>query len=521
VRFCLFYASLLSILALSRCYAADEIEDLRTEIEKLRQEINQIAPKPASISPVNAWLENRCGQDVGLAAGRAKLKIDGLVQVWHQSFQHDNVGIVRAVGVSKQTENNSLLDNDTFRVRRSELHFAMDIHENIRGFIMADPARESNSTFTPVPTFPAHNQPYNNPNLAFGEGLQVQPGNGAIIPQVLQDAYLNFYGFVPHHDFTIGQFKPPSGEEAWRNSGYLDFVERAMCTGISNVRDEGVMAHGTWLDNRVQYWVGLFNGADGTVLSDPEIVEGGNRSADHSFKDIDWRIAVRPVWCTDHWYGKLELGYARTDGYRGNSGNPYNPAQAVNGLDEEKTAINRQAAWAWYRPGEQVKGWWLRGEWDSGHDRYDINHDVNLLGIGGLVAVNTQTGTIIPLGQDDPAPITVYGWYFSTGYKLSDSIFAESLKAGSGLQQALSKLEFAFRYQTYHNVTLEDPADPSRHTLQLKTSVYEAGINYYLKGNAVRLQLNYDLLHDPETNNALGIHNYRNNVLVAAFQVMF
>src|SRR5208283_2550368 len=98
----------------------------------------------------------------------------------------------------------------------------------------------------------------------------------------------NWFG----HDFTIGQFKPPSGEEAWRNSGQLDFVDRAMVTAVSNVRDIGAMVHGSWFKDRFQYWLGAFDGS-GNMLTDPEIGsgQGANRSATNDNKDIAWRIA--------------------------------------------------------------------------------------------------------------------------------------------------------------------------------------------------------------------------------------
>jgi phosphate-selective porin len=512
-------------LALLVCgaQAAVPVEDLRQEVEKLRTDIAQKEKAATSVANLDAIAGSKYGPNAPVTTKNGKLQIGGLVQVWYQHIQNDHVGIVtvgnanaldNTPGAFPPPEPNEVLDNDTFRVRRTELRFTMDIHENVTAFVMIDPTRESNIMFTPVPTFPAHNAIFGNPNLRTGSGLQA--GN-TIIPQLLQDAYLNFHGIVPHHDFTLGQFKPPTGEEAWRSSGHLDFVERAMCTGITNVRDIGAMVHGTWVDSRVQYWFGLFNGPDGTVLTDPEIMEGGNRSDDNDAKDFAWRVAVRPVWNPECWWGRLEVGYARTDGIRGESGQGFDPDTPVNGLNRAHTDINRQSAWAWYRPGSKVKGWWLRGEWDSGRDRYSVRNRTNLLYIGG--AADPFSGDTI--GQLNPVPVTAQGWYFATGYKLSDSIWAESLKSGSRCQRFLHDIEFAFRYETYQNIAAEDLVNPDRHTDQFKTQAYTAGINYYLKGHDVKLQANYIWVDEPEERDQRGLREVKNNTFIVNFQVMF
>ncbi|MFH0938631.1 MAG: porin [Planctomycetota bacterium] len=511
-------------LTVSASQAASPVEDLRKEVEKLRKDVSkQETAAKSSVGRLNDLASAKYGPDAPVTTKNGKLQIGGLLQVWFQSIQNDHVGIVKAAagnnldnspGGFPPPEPNEVLDNDTFRIRRAELRFTLDIHENVLAYVMIDPARESNITFTPVPTFPAHNAVFSNPNLRTGSGLQ---SGQTIIPQLLQDAYINFHGIVPHHDFTIGQFKPPAGEEAWRSSGHLEFVERAMVTAINNVRDIGAMMHGTWVDNRVQYWVGVFNGPDGTVLTDPEILEGGNRSDDNNAKDIAWRVAVRPVWSQEKWWGRLELGYARTDGYRGSSGTGFDPDLATNGLNRAQTAINRQGAWAWYRPNGEVKGWWLRGEWGSGKDCYSASRGfrTNLLSTGGATDVN---GNIV--GQLNPTPVTVQGWHFDTGYKLSNSIWAESLKSGNGCVRWLHDIEFAFRYETYQNVAAEDLVQPDRHTDQFKTHAYTAGINYYLKNHDVKLQANYIWVNDP-SDNTRGLREVKNNVFVVAFQVMF
>ena len=123
----------------------------------------------------------------------------------------------------------------------------------------------------------------------------------------------------------------------------------------------------------------------------------------------------------------------------------------------------------------------------------------------------------------NPTPVTVSGWYFGTGYKMSDTIWAEHLKCGNGFERVLHDMEFAFRYESYENIAAEDLTQPDRHTDQFKTQAYTAGINYYIKGHDAKIQANYIWVDEPDddSNQARGLREVRNNVFVVNFQVMF
>ncbi|HEY3320710.1 MAG TPA: porin [Planctomycetota bacterium] len=502
--------------------AATQVDDLKKEVEKLRKEINKKDDGHA-IGRVDALTGAKYGPNSPVTTRAGKLQIDGLLQVWYQNVQNDNLSILRPGGNNNATfdptsgtpvESGRSNDNDTFRIRRTELKFTIDIHENIAAVVMIDPAREGNIGFYPLPTFVRHDANFAQEKF-LQTGRALQAGNN-IVPQLLQDAYISYHGVVPHHDFTIGQFIPPTGEEASRGNAYLDFVERAMVTQVGKIRDIGAMMHGSWVDGRVQYLVGVFNGPGGTVLTDPEITEGGNRTDDNDKKDIAWRIQVRPVWSPECWYGRLELGYARTDGWRGKSGSRTDEAQWVAGENLDKTAINRQAAWIWYRPNGPVKGMWLRGEWGSGKDR-----------IGGTATLPPTEllylgsgNTLDPVAPVRMAPQTIWGYYGAIGYRLSDSCFASSLKGGNTCQKILHDTEFAFRFEQYGNITTENPSNPDFSQNVFNTKVWTAGINYYIKGYDARVQANYLWVDEPE-NKFRGLREAKNNVFVINYQVMF
>ena len=552
---------------------ASDTEDLKRMVDDLQKRIkaaSSATPEATTVADVQSTVIDKFADGQEVTTHTGKLTVGGLMQVWYQHIQNDKVGIdAPAPGnffsSSFANEPAGRLDNDTFRIRRMELRFGMEITEHIFAYVMIDPSREANGTFTPFPTFPLHNGIIANPDLG--------TGNGTNTPSLLQDAFIEFHDFVPHHEFRIGQFKPPSGEESWRESGNLDFVDRSLVASRNNVRDIGVMMHGGWFETkkddvdtgRVQYWAGLFNGPRGTVLTDPELQEGGNRSDDNDKKDLATRILVRPLWEDECWVGKLELGYARTDGSRGEGGRPLTSVRGAaqglfffsgvtNALNEYSNAICRQSAWASYKPNGCVKGLWLRGEWGSSRDRLT---DTNLLDLGGNIfqPLSSNRGIGRPnfgnitiggnsfaaangLFQGNPQPLSLSGFYLATGFKLSESRFAECLD-NSGCAGKLAKnFEFAFRFETFQNVVTERgsasgkvnnpgggvtavlPTISDQYSDRYNTQVYTTGINYYIKGNNAKLQANYAVVVDPERQQ-LGLRDAKNNQFVLNFQVGF
>src|SRR5690242_13889559 len=108
--------------------SAAQVDDLKREVEILRKEINQRQDaKSAAIGKVDGMIGSKYGPNNPVTTKAGKLQISGLLQVWYQSVQNDNVGIVKAAGGNNLdaspgafpgTESNEVNDNDTFRVRR-------------------------------------------------------------------------------------------------------------------------------------------------------------------------------------------------------------------------------------------------------------------------------------------------------------------------------------------------------------------------------------------------------------------
>jgi hypothetical protein len=521
-----FLVALVAVAGLSRGLSAGSaVEDLRKEVEDLRKGVAEKERATAAVGKLDVLGERKYGPNAPVTTKNGKLEIGGLLQLWNVSIDNDHSDVFSDNGAWAGSGGTSeAIDNNGYRIRRAELKFTMHIHENVTAHVMIDPAREATS----FPGMPSNQGLFKsqreNTSVALGTPIeQSSPGRVAIgsglAPRLLQDAYINFHGVVPHHDFTIGQFKPAMGEEGPRNSAYLDFAERAMCTQINDYRDLGAQVHGTWIDDRVQYWLGAFDGAGnyfGTA-GDPNSAalgtfEFANRSDDNDQKDFLGSVLVRPIWNCGPW-GSLELGFSGMFGRHGESGDGSTDFTApVNGLNRRETAAIRQAAWGFYKPMGPVRGWWLRGEWDMQRDR-TVPLSVNAFALG--------SGPFSE--QGNPAPFTRQGWFFSTGYKLTDSVFAERLAGGGFWNNLLQPVEFAFRYETFENVVTEDAVNPDRHTDLFKTQVWTAGVNYYVKAYNMRVQVNYMVVDDPSLHSADGrvLREVKNNVFIFTYQVAF
>lgn len=506
----------------------EEFQKLKDDLKKLREQIE--TQRPVGSGPVgqaaatvgDKYGEGGFGPNESVITRQGNLKIGGLVQVWYYSIQNDQRGWVDPDASADDGDvnfgSNEVSDNDGFRVRRAQLRFTMDVHENVTAFVQFDNSREASS-------FP--NLPQNQSQVKAGDGTAfynagvgptgaangnfnnavVQSGAGS--PNfTLQDAYINVHGILPHHDMTTGQFRRRLGEEGVRDSGQLDFVERAMITQLANNRDLGSQIHGFWWDDRLQYWVGAFNGA-GTAFQ-----AHANRGDDNDNKDWVASILIRPLWNNETW-GSIELGYSIMYGIGGESGGRdaenltgSHAGGPVDGLRRTNTVHSLQYAYLSWKAGEEspVAGWWIRGEWGQYRDRFAPNGEV-------------ASSTAFANGIASPAEFNIDGWYVSTGYKMSDSIWADDLDGWGA--HILKPMEFTFRYDVMENLFFQDMDNPDRELDVFKTQVFTAGINYYIKDHNAMIQVNYNWVLEAGEDqiNERQLREVRNNNLVVNFQV--
>lgn len=518
-----FTAAMLLLGCVARSgFAATELEELRAEVAKLREAVNaqRLQNQPTS-SPVDTLMDNKYGPDAKVTTRAGKLELSGLVQVWYYSIQNDHLGLFHDIGGTGVIDTNEHADNDSFRVRRAQIGMKMDIHENVRAYVMIDPAAEANSfpqlavgykrLANVSPEFDLVNGPFLGATTA--NVRAVQQGTGTV-PTLLQDALINFHHVIPHHDFTVGQMKTTFNEENFASDAALDFAERSFI-GNQNTRDIGAVIHGSWWcsdrnggvyqgagDNgRLQYWVGTYNSPGNLHNSAGPAF---NRSDDNDYKDIIATLMVRPLW--DDCWGKLELGYSYRFGRHGESGAGLPATAPVNGLDREKTWAMGHDGWFKYMAPGPLKGLWLKGETSWLHDRNapgavidQINNDFQLGDGGG--------------NADQARPFHTWGYWGAIGYRFCDSpLFCD---CGNSMWK---NFEVLCRYEDAPNVTVADPAAP-QHTNVYHSRVITPGINYYIKGNNAKIQLNYNFVDNPDGPISAKFHNTKNDSLVVSFQV--
>ena len=526
LAFILFGAIGLSVLARG-ANAADvrsDIELMKKEIEDLRKNIGEKSlhdATPISSDTSCKVLDNCSCGNAPVKTKSGKLTLGGLVQVWYYAPQHDSRALFDSP-VTGIVDSNEAVSN-TFRVRRAELTTVMDIHENVTAFVMTDFAREIGG-FPSVPSNQGFKSANNiSPELATtgitgrtGAIAAVQSGAGGV-PNILQDALINFHGFIPHHDFTVGQYLPTFSEEDFGPNGQLDFVERSFIGNIF-ARDLGATIHGTWWcsddgkyagpycgagsPGRFQYWFSAFNGAGNYLQSGGQ---SQNRADDNNDKDFLATLLVRPLWNQETW-GSLELGSSGGFGRHGAEGVLDPIATPLDGLNRKEVMATRYSNWMRYQPGGCAKGLWFKGETSWIRDRNAPGTVIDLLA-GDADGTGFQT---------NPNTTHVFGFYTSVGYKFSDSPWFNCGCNNSWLKP----FEFDFRYEQFDNVMIASAVN-NADTNVYETKVATPGVNYYIKGHNAKIQLNYNFVRNPEGPAYAKFHNVKGDNLVINFQVMF
>lgn len=135
---------------------------------------------------------------------------------------------------------------------------------------------------------------------------------------LLFDGYLGF-DYWSAAQLRAGKFKPSVGLEMWQSAADLLFVERGLTANLVPNRDIGAMVYGHLFNKRLDYKVGIFNGAgdnnphSGTGSGSD--TDGGNDFDTNNDKDYVISLLAQPFRSTQmEWLEGLQVGVAGTWG---------------------------------------------------------------------------------------------------------------------------------------------------------------------------------------------------------------
>lgn len=206
-----------------------ELQALKQRIAVLerKQELAQEEAEKAAQSNAVVVASDSQGFRIKNAKGDFQLRVGGLLQVDRRTFLDDSSELQR----SGKAATSSI--NDSFLLRRVRL----DIRGNFGSLI----------DYRVVPEFAG----------STGTGDSAS----------LVDAYADLK-FAPYANVRIGRQKSPQGLERLQSGGATHFIERGYANELVPNRDLGVQVLGKALANKVEYSLGVFNGAaDGRDVS--------------------------------------------------------------------------------------------------------------------------------------------------------------------------------------------------------------------------------------------------------------
>ncbi len=120
----------------------------------------------------------------------------------------------------------------------------------------------------------------------------------------LKDGYLDIH-YVPWARLKMGQYKPPFTWENLESHKYIDFAERSIAVNNMRLpsRDIGIMLHGGFCDDMIEYQLAVLNGT------------GENKGDDNDAKDLAGRLFVQPFRGAEGGiFSDLHLGVSGTWG---------------------------------------------------------------------------------------------------------------------------------------------------------------------------------------------------------------
>ncbi len=267
----------------------------------------------------------------------------------------------------------------------------------------------------------------------------------------LRDGFV-IVNYHPGIQVRVGQFKIPFSQEEMRSTKYLEFVENSSVNHLVPGRSPGLQLYGVWLDGRVEYQTGLFNGLGKLTPNTSDTPE------------FYFRTHLTPFPASGLWR-EFSFGGAYGRGH-------HRGGESVAGITASKSAIffepvpinghveRVNAEFSWLH-----SNWSVRGEFDR----------------------SLQARERLGFGGSDLPPVVGNGYVIQGTYLLTGETKTEReirprspfLTAGGGL----GAWELAFRYEA---IRIDDSIAPNRH------QAYTLGVNWW-PTRFVRLSSNFIL----------------------------
>ncbi len=246
----------------------------------------------------------------------------------------------------------------------------------------------------------------------------------------LTDGYINWSHFAAAN-VRVGQFKTPFGFEQLYFDSRLPTIERSLVNDrLTLNRQVGLQLGGVLLDKHVTYAVGAFNG------------NGTNNNFNDNDK-FDWvgRVTVVP------WRGQL-------------MGEPASWTVGANGFTAEDTALALST--------------------DLGIDSTPTtpDHDGIFTGKRRGQGVDSQFVS---------GRFEVWAEYLNTRFEPTNNVPKSQFKASGGYAQAT----FYLVPKKWQILVKRETFDPNDTVQKDQTNTSTVGVNYYIRGNDLKLMFNY------------------------------
>ena len=298
------------------------------------------------------------------------------------------------------------------------------------------------------------------PGLTYMLQFDVTGGGG----DVLRDGYLDYLA-IPELGIRGGQFKVPYARQEMTSSGRQQFVDRSIATNAMRLeRQPGAILYGTFLEQRLEYYTGVFNGT------------GRNKSSFDTSPLVATRVAFNPFGPMP--YEESDVTYSDSplaalggtyvyNKVRGDDIStaarldPQDPTKIIAGSGVSQEAPILRTVQPFYRNLQNL------GRVGVDFNQFGIDGAVRWRGFSAaaeyyFAAVSTDRVQSAPPFGPSPGDFNATGWYAQAGYFLIPK-----------------KLEAAFRWSEY------DPNDDVDHNDQREI---RGGLGYYFSGHNLKLQ---------------------------------